>query len=85
MAVKIRLSRVGKKGEPFYRIVAIDSRRQRDGISLEVLGTYDGVKGQLVKYEQERIEYWLSQGAIPTDAFKKIQKMHRKDAATASV
>jgi len=77
MAVKIRLSRIGKKGAPFYRIVAVDERRKRDGISLEVLGTYNPLKGELVQFHQERIDFWLGQGAIPTDAVKRLQKMHK--------
>jgi small subunit ribosomal protein S16 len=79
MAVKIRLSRVGKKAAPFYRIVAVDERRKRDGASLEVLGTYNPLKGELVQFDQERISYWLSQGAIATDAVKRLQK---KQSAT---
>jgi small subunit ribosomal protein S16 len=78
MAVKIRLSRVGKKAAPFYRIVAVDERRKRDGSSLEVLGTYNPVKGEMVQFNQERINYWISQGAIPTDAVKRLQKVQSK-------
>jgi small subunit ribosomal protein S16 len=48
MAVKLRLTRIGKKKAPFYRIVAIDSRKKRDGAFLENLGTYDALKGNLV-------------------------------------
>jgi len=85
MAVKIRFSRIGKKGEPFYRIVAIDGRRKRDGISLEVLGTYDPLKGQLVQFHQERVDFWVSQGAVVSDAVKKVQKLQRKTAQEAAV
>lgn len=80
MAVKIRISRIGKKNAPVFRIVAIDSRKKRDGASLEVLGTYNPVTGQLVQFNAERINYWLSQGAIATDAVKKLQKLHAKAA-----
>jgi small subunit ribosomal protein S16 len=80
MAVKIRLSRIGKKNAPVFRIVAIDSRKKRDGASLEVLGTYNPVTGQLVQFHAERINYWLSQGAVATDAVKKLQKLHAKAA-----
>lgn len=81
MAVKIRLSRIGTTNAPFYRIVAIDSRKKRDGAALENLGSYDPRKGELIQFNQERINYWLSQGAIPTDSFKKLQRLHRKESA----
>ena len=78
MAVKIRLSRIGKKHVPFYRIVAVDERRKRDGVFLENLGTYDAVKSQLVQFHEERLQSWIAQGAIPTDAVKKIHKLYTK-------
>lgn len=78
MAVKIRLSRIGKKHAPFYRIVAVDERRKRDGASLEVLGTYNPLKGEMVQFHEERIAFWLSQGAIATDAVKRLQKTYGK-------
>ena len=80
MAVKIRFSRIGKKNAPVYRIVAIDSRKKRDGASLEILGTYNPVSGELVQFHEERVNHWISQGAIPSDAVKKIQKLHKKSA-----
>lgn len=76
MAVRIRLARVGKKNVPFYRIVAIDGRKKRDGAFLENLGTYDPLKGVLVQFHVERINDWISKGAIPSDAVKKLQKLH---------
>jgi len=76
--VKIRLSRIGKKKTPFYRIVAVDSRRKRDGASLEILGSYDGLKSQLINFDEERIKHWISQGAIPSDAVKRIYKEYKK-------
>ena len=85
MAVKIRLSRVGKKAAPFYRIVAVDERRKRDGESLEVLGTYNPTKGEMVQFNQERVNFWISQGAIPTDAVKRLQKVHSKSITDASI
>lgn len=84
MAVKIRLSRVGKKSAPFYRIVAVDERRKRDGANLEVLGTYNPLKGELVQFNQERINFWIGQGAIPTDAVKRLQKQQSKASAVAA-
>jgi small subunit ribosomal protein S16 len=89
MAVKLRLTRLGKKKKPVYRIVAIDGRSKRDGAALETLGTYDPIKDQLIQYHSERINYWLQQGAQASHAVKKISKLHAsgkntKEAAIAS-
>lgn len=71
MAMKIRLARGGSKKRPFYRIVAADSRMPRDGRFIEKLGTYNPLlpkdSEERVKMNIERIEYWLGQGAQPTD------------------
>lgn len=80
MAVKIRLSRTGRTNSPFYRIIAIDSRKQRDGASLEILGAYDPIKKVLVEFAPEKIEAWVSKGAIISDAVKKLQRLHKKSA-----
>ena len=80
MAVKIRLSRVGKKSAPFFRIVAIDSRKKRDGAVLETLGTYDVLKGSFVQFHEERIQDWVSKGAIMTDSVKKLQRTYKQQA-----
>lgn len=73
MAVKLRLKRMGSKAKPFYRIVAADSRSPRDGRFLEVVGTYNPVKGQeVVTVNEEKVMYWLSNGAIPTDTVRSI-------------
>jgi small subunit ribosomal protein S16 len=84
MAVRLRLSRIGKKHAPFYRIVAVDGRKKRDGAFLEDLGTYDSLKTTLVRFEVDRIAYWESQGAIPSDAVKRLQILHKKSAAVAT-
>lgn len=76
MAVKIRLSRFGKKKSPMYRIVATDSKKKRDGEYLENIGTYNSIKHQLVEFKVERLTFWVSQGAIVTDAVKKIKKTY---------
>ena len=78
MAVKIRLSRIGKKNAPVFRIIAIDERRKRDGEFLEDLGTYNPISGEVIRFKQDRIDYWVSQGAIPTNAVKKIQKSFKR-------
>ena len=73
MAVKIRLKRMGAKKSPFYRIVAADSRMPRDGRFLEVIGTYNPIKGsEVVTVNEEKALYWLSNGAQPTDTVRSI-------------
>lgn len=68
MAVHIRLRRMGKKKQPFYRIVAADHRRARDGRFLEILGTYNPVsKPAKVNLFEDRITKWLNDGAKPSD------------------
>lgn len=73
MAVKLRLKRMGSKAKPFYRIVAADSRSPRDGKFLEVVGTYDPIKGaDKVTVSEEKALKWLNKGAIPTDTVRSI-------------
>ena|SRR5690554_5563512 len=71
MAMKIRLARGGSKKRPHYAIVATDSRMPRDGRFLEKLGTYNPLlpkdSEDRVKVNMERVQYWLSKGAQPTD------------------
>lgn len=80
MAVKIRLARIGKIHAPMYRIVAIDSRKKRDGEALDILGTYNPLTQEVVQFHADRISHWESQGAIMSDAVKKIQKLYNKQA-----
>lgn len=73
MAVKLRLQRYGSKKDPFYRIVAAESRDPRDGRFIEILGTYDPLNNPAtVKVDEEKIMNWLSQGAQPTNTVKDI-------------
>ncbi|MEK6576599.1 MAG: 30S ribosomal protein S16 [Nitrospirota bacterium] len=68
MAVKIRLTRKGKKKKPFYRIVAADTRMPRDGRYIELLGTYNPlVQPAVVELEKDRILEWLKTGAQVSD------------------
>ncbi|MEH6673817.1 MULTISPECIES: 30S ribosomal protein S16 [unclassified Sulfitobacter] len=71
MSMKIRLARGGSKKRPFYRIVAADSRMPRDGRFIEKLGTYNPLLAkdseERVKMDVERVQYWIGQGAQPTD------------------
>ncbi len=82
MAVKIRFARIGKKHAPIYRIVAIDSRRKRDGMFLENLGTYDPKTKQLVQFHDDRIAYWVSVGAEITDPVVRLMKIRKKQNPT---
>lgn len=76
MAMKIRLARGGSKKRPFYRIVAADSRMPRDGRYIEKLGTYNPLlpkdSEDRVKMDMERVQYWLNEGAQPTDRISRM-------------
>lgn len=73
MAVKIRLQRHGKKGKPFYKIVAADSRSKRDGKFIEALGTYNPTTVPAsIELDVDLAVKWLQNGAEPTDTVKSI-------------
>ena len=75
MAVKLRLTRMGKKKQPTYRVVAIDSRTKRDGEYIELIGTYNPLtKPATVKLNEEIALKWLGNGAIPSDTVKNLFK-----------
>ncbi len=69
--VKIRLTRMGRKKVPFYRIVVVDSKKARDGNYIEKVGHYDPRSKEL-KISRDRIEYWISKGAQPTNRVAKL-------------
>ena len=74
----IRLARFGAKKKPFYRIVVIDSRRPRNGRFVEIVGTYDPLKKPAeVKLDADRIKYWMSVGAQPSDTVKSFIKLQK--------
>ncbi|MBE9529012.1 MAG: 30S ribosomal protein S16 [Proteobacteria bacterium] len=75
MSVKIRLTRHGSKKRPFYRIVIADSRSPRDGRFIEIVGHYNPtVEPPEVVLKNDRVSYWISQGAIPSDTVKQLMK-----------
>jgi small subunit ribosomal protein S16 len=75
MSVKIRLTRKGTKKKPFYRIVAADIECPRDGKFLELLGTYNPmVEPAVVTLKEDRIKYWIGEGAIPSTTVQSIFK-----------
>lgn len=77
MSVKIRMTRMGRRHRPFFRINAVESRTPRDGRILEKLGHYDPLEKDADKQyvlNKERIEFWLSQGAVASDTVAEIIK-----------
>jgi small subunit ribosomal protein S16 len=73
MAVKIRLRRAGRKKQPTYRIVVADSRSPRDGKFIEIVGQYAPRTGeQALNLKSERVNYWLDNGALPTDTVRSL-------------
>ena len=76
MAVKIKLKRLGKIREPYYRIVVADSRTKRDGRAIEEIGKYHPkAEPSLIEVNSERVQHWLSVGAQPTDPVRVLLKV----------
>jgi small subunit ribosomal protein S16 len=76
VAVKIRLTRMGKIRAPFYRVVVADSRTRRDGRAIEQIGKYHPTEEpSVVEIDSDRAQYWLSVGAQPTDQVKALLKL----------
>jgi small subunit ribosomal protein S16 len=76
VAVKIRLKRMGKIRAPFYRVVVMDSRTKRDGRAIEEIGKYHPTEEpSLIQIDSERAQYWLSNGAQPTEAVAALLKI----------
>ena len=75
MALKIRLMRTGKKKQPSYRVVVKEARSPRGGRYLELVGTYNPlVEPSEIKLNEERIKYWISVGAQPTETVQRLIK-----------
>ncbi len=84
MAVVIRMQRAGARNRPFWRIVVADSRKARDGRFLEKVGYYDPVpEKEVISFDWEKIEKWMSRGAKPSEAVRSLMK--RAKAAGGSV
>ncbi len=84
MALKIRLSRIGSTHNPIYHVVVAEARSRRDGAATEILGTYNPrAKSDVLKLKVDRVEYWLSKGATPTDTARGLIKTARKAATVA--
>ncbi|MAB89203.1 MAG: 30S ribosomal protein S16 [Planctomycetota bacterium] len=97
MAVRIRLTRIGRMHRPFYRIAAYDSRTRRDGRALEYLGYYDPLltTGTRVKLDKEKAEAWIAKGAQPSETvasflreigvqYKKAARNRKRNKARAA-
>ncbi|MEW6734094.1 MAG: 30S ribosomal protein S16 [Acidobacteriota bacterium] len=81
----IRLTRMGAKKRPFYRIVVTDKENKRDGRFVEIVGYYDPCKQPVeMKIDQDRISYWLSCGAQPTLTVRQLLKRQPQPAAQNS-
>src|SRR5438128_8431015 len=73
----IRLRRAGSKKRPFFRVVVTDSRAARDSKFVEILGHYNPrTKPALVDVKQERVDYWIGKGAVPSDTVRTLIKRH---------
>ena len=75
MAVKLRLTRVGSKKNPIYRVVAADERAPRDGKFLDIVGRYNPqTDPSTIELDEAKVKDWLAKGAQPTDAVRKLLK-----------
>ena len=73
LAVRLRLVRLGKKKQPFYRIVVANSTSPRNGQALEIIGTYDPTKADVrLEFKKDRVLYWLSVGAQPSEPVRRL-------------
>ncbi len=76
MAVKLRLTRVGSKKNPIYRVVAADSRSPRDGRFIEIVGRYNPqTEPSLIELDEAKIRDWLGKGAQPTEPVARLLKV----------
>jgi small subunit ribosomal protein S16 len=83
--VAIRLRRAGSKKRPFFRIVVTDSRAARDSSFVEILGHYNPrTKPALVQVDQARVDFWIKQGAQPSDSVRTLIKNHLTPAPAAA-
>jgi small subunit ribosomal protein S16 len=83
--VVIRLRREGAKNAPYYKVVVADQRSPRDGKFIEIIGNYDPRKeGANANIDLTRVDYWVSQGAQPSETVRSIVKKVRKATATSA-
>ena len=85
MAVRIRLTRKGRKKQPFYRIVVADSQAPRDGKFLDIVGTYDPMQNPAeVTVDGEKLDAWIKKGATPTETVESLLRKHAAGAGAAA-
>jgi small subunit ribosomal protein S16 len=83
LAVKLRLTRVGSKKNPIFRVVAADSRSPRDGKFIEIVGRYNPqTDPSTIEFDEERVKDWLSKGAEPSETVKRLLKAKSIEAGT---
>ncbi|WP_417911439.1 30S ribosomal protein S16 [Candidatus Electronema sp. TJ] len=84
MAVRIRLTRRGRKKQPFYRIVVADSHSCRDGKFLDIVGTYDPLQEPAaIRIDEGKLADWMGKGALPSETVKTLIDQNKKAAQAA--
>ena len=84
MSVRVRLTRVGSKKNPIWRVVVADKRSPRDGRTIETIGHYNPqTEPSTITIDEERLQHWLARGAQPTNTVKQLVKAQSKSAAAA--
>lgn len=85
LMVRIRLTRVGSRRNPIWRVVVADQRSPRDGKFIEVIGQYNAqTEPSTVKIDSERLQYWLDRGAQPSDTVKKLARINAAQEPVAA-
>src|SRR5687767_5342164 len=86
MSVRVRLTRVGSKKNPIWRVVVADQRSPRDGRFIETIGSYNPqTEPSTIVIDEERLQHWLSRGAQPTGTVKQLMKAQSKGTPPAAV
>ncbi len=84
MSVRIRLTRVGSKKNPIWRVVVADQRSPRDGRSIETIGQYNAqTDPSTIVLDTDRVEHWIARGAVPTNTVRNLIKAHAKSKPPA--
>jgi small subunit ribosomal protein S16 len=85
MSVRVRLTRVGSKKNPIWRVVVADQRSPRDGRFIELIGHYNPqTEPSTIEIDEDRLQHWLARGAQPSGTVKQLMKARAKSAASSS-
>jgi small subunit ribosomal protein S16 len=85
MSVRVRLTRVGSKKNPIWRVVVADQRSPRDGRFIETIGHYNPqTEPSTIRIDEERLRHWLDRGAQPTGSVKQLVKAYSKSGGAAA-